>query len=266
MANRPNGIDLAMATLCCDGFSDEDFAFAYATMPGLGVTNVEFNCWYPRNLTPRGVDSISRRCAASGLTPVSLHVPGYSAATSGELTREVARWTWLIEACRRLDVRLLKATGSARDEGGGLAGLIAVLKHSAPMAADAGVTLALENHYANVLEFVTDYATVFDAVPDENVGLCLDTGHFAASGVDMLQVIERFRSRLVHVDLKDCAGGGDTFVPFGAGIVDFPAILDAVAGSGFQGYFVVEFPRRSLELMAGDLRRGMAIAAPYLTC
>ena len=258
-------IDLAMATLCCDGFGDEDFGFAFDTMPSLGITNVEFNCWYPRNLTPAGIESIRRRCDGSGLRPVSLHVPGYSAASPSELTRETARWTWLLEACERLDVRLLKATGSARGTGGGLEGLIAVLSVIAPIAADHGVTLALENHFRNVLEFADDYERIFSAVPHENVGLCLDTGHFAASRVDMLDVVRRLGSRVVHVDLKDCAApGGENFVPFGDGTVQFEAVLDAVVDTGFSGYLLVEFPRRNLEVMTADLRRGIAIAQPYL--
>lgn len=254
-----------MATLCCDGFGDENFRFSFESMPVLNVTNVEFNCWYPQNLTPAGIDYIRRLCNSTGLVPVSLHVAGYSAGSGTELAREVARWTWLLEACHRLDVRLLKATGAARGHGGGLEGLISVLGHIAPIANDYGVTLALENHFNNVLEFPEDYERVFDAISHPSVGLCLDTGHFAASGVDMLEVVHRFGSRLVHVDLKDCkaAGSGD-FVPFGDGVVDFEAILDAVSASGYSGYLLVEFPRRSLETMTIDLERGIAIAQQYL--
>ncbi len=265
MAAPDATIDLAMATLCCDGFGDEDFRYAFETMPSLGITNVEFNCWYPRNLTPAGIDSIRRRCEDSGLRPVSLHVPGYSAASRSELTRETARWIWLLEACQRLDVRLLKATGSARGTGGGLDGIIDVLSVIAPIAADHGVTLALENHFQNVLEFADDYEQIFSAVPHENVGLCLDTGHFAASDVDMLDVVRRLGSRIVHVDLKDCAAGGaENFVPFGEGTVNFAAVLDAVVDTGYSGFLLVEFPRRNLDVMTTDLRRGIVIAEPYL--
>ncbi len=265
MPHRVPTIDLAMATLCCDGFGDEDFRYAFETMPSLGIRNVEFNCWYPRNLTPAGIESIRRRCGERGLVPVSVHVPGYSAASRSELTREVARWTWLLEACRRLGVRLLKATGSARGEGGGLQGLVDVLSHIAPIARDYGVTLALENHFQNVLEFADDYERIFDAVPGENVGLCLDTGHFAASGVDMIDIVRRLGSRLVHVDLKDCAApGGENFVPFGDGMVDFGAVLDAVVDTGYSGFLLVEFPRRTLDVMISDLERGIAIARPHL--
>lgn len=259
------GIDWAMATICCDGFGDENFSFAFDEMPKLGVRNVEFNCWYPRNLTPHGLESIRVRSQEAGLLPISIHVTGYAGGVGAEVTREVNRWMWLLEACRRLDVKLLKATAQRR-HAGGLDGLIDVLAHIAPVATDMGITLALENHRNNVLEFPSDFERVFNEVTDESVGLCLDTGHFAASGVDILDVVQQFRSRLVHVDLKDCDRvGSDDFVPFGDGNVDFPAILDAVASTGYQGYLLVEYPKRSDEHMAEDLQKGISIASGFVS-
>lgn len=260
-------IEVAVATLGFDGFDDLDFEPAFALLPRTGFTNVEFNCWFARTVTPDGIERIAARSRAIAVRPVSLHLPAFSPGPGpDELARETARWLWLIEAASRLGVTVLKSTGRARGEGGGLPALIDLLRAIAPVAAGRGITLALENHAGNVLEFAADYDEVFAAVDDANVGLCLDTGHFVASGVDPVAVVDRFADRLVHVDLKDCAGPGQPFVPFGAGVADLGGVLDRAVAVGYRGFAVVEFPRRtpSDDTTLADLEAGADLARRHL--
>lgn len=256
-----------VATIGFDGFGDEDFVPAFQHIPELGVMDIEFNCWYPRNLTPEGIESIRRRSAEIGARPAALHVGGFVSGTDfADVARETTRWMWVIEAARRLDVRVLKATGVRRGDRGGLDGLIEVLRTVAPVATDSGVRIALENHHRNVLEVPQDYERVFDAIDEESVGLCLDTGHFAASGVDMFGMIDQFADRLVHIDLKDCRGSGATnFVRYGEGDVDFDGLLAHAIANGFAGQVVIEFPRLDERTMIDDLRAGAAIAARHVS-
>ncbi|MFC7620269.1 sugar phosphate isomerase/epimerase family protein [Microlunatus sp. GCM10028923] len=260
-------IDVAVATLCFDGFGDEDFGPTFARIGELGVRNVEFNTWYPRNLTPAGLDRIAARCADAGLTPVTLQVSPFAAGDGfGDLTRETTRWLWLLEAARRVGVTMIKATGSRRGERGGLAGLIAVLQEIAPHAAAAGIRIAIENHFRNVVEFPEDYRQIFAAVPEPAIGACLDTGHFAASGVDMIRFIDDFHDRIIHVDLKDAgAPGTDRFVRFGEGVVDFAAVLGHARDRGYAGQLIIELPLIDRSTVIDDLRAGLAVARPYLT-
>lgn len=256
---------IAVATLGFDGFGDEFFEPSFAGLPGTGFRSVEFNCWYARTITPAGLASIRDRSAAIGVTPVSLHLPSFSPGPEhSDLAREVARWCWLIEAATIVGVDLLKCTGRDRGQAGGVESIIALLREVAPVAAARGVRIALENHANNVLEFAEDYDRVFEAIDDPGVGMCLDTGHFAASGVDMLDIVDRFGSRITHVDLKDCAGPGLEFVPFGDGVVDFDSVLDAVNATGYSGYLVVEFPRRGDGSAQADLAAGAAIARRHI--
>jgi len=239
-----DGIRTAVATLGFDGFDDRDFADAFELLPRTGFTAVEFNCWYARNLTPAGIRSIAERAAAAHVTPVSLHLPGFHPGPSpADLARDAARWCWVIEAAQRLDARIVKATGASRGEAGGIESLELLLEQIVPVARDAGVVIALENHAGNVLEFAEDYERLLTRFSEPSVGLCLDSGHFAASGVDPVGIAERFRGRIVHVDLKDCAGPGKPFVPFGEGVVDFSALLDVLERDGYSGYAVIEYPR-----------------------
>ena len=256
---------VSVATICFDGFADEDFAPAFEYAPLLGIPNVEFNAWYPRNLTPAGIDSIARRCAQAGLTPVTLHVAGFSPGAGREdLSRETDRWLWLFHAAERLGVRVVKATGCDRGSRGGLEGIITLLRTIAPVAADRGMTIALENHVDNVLEHPEDYGRIFSEIDSPAIGMCFDTGHFAASGHDLVAVAREFAGRIVHVDLKDCAGAGPgTFVTFGAGVVDFDAVLTEITSTSNPGHILVEFPMKDRATMMADLRAGAAIAYRY---
>jgi len=69
---------VSVATICFDGFGDKDFVPAFTYAPELGIHEIEFNAWYPRNLTPAGLESIRRRCDEAGLRPVTLHVSGFA--------------------------------------------------------------------------------------------------------------------------------------------------------------------------------------------
>jgi len=153
---------VSVATICFDGFGDKDFVPAFTYAPELGIHEIEFNAWYPRNLTPAGLESIRRRCDEAGLRPVTLHVSGFAPGPEREdLSRETQRWMWLFEAADRLGVHVVKATGSDRGSRGGLDAIISLLRVIAPVAEERGMTIALENHVGNVLEHPEDYRGPF---------------------------------------------------------------------------------------------------------
>jgi sugar phosphate isomerase/epimerase len=263
-----SGIRPAVATICFDGFGDEDFAPTFESVGELGITDIEFNCWYPRNLTPQGLDSIVRRSASAGLEPVCLQIISPAPSRSfGGAGAEVARWMWLLEAAERIGARVIKTTGSKRDgDGADLGQVIEVLRDVTPVAKDRGLTIAIENHFDNTFEKPEDYRRLFDEIDSPALGLCLDTGHFAASGVDMISLIDEFAERLVHIDLKDCAREGEaSFVPFGEGIVDFDAVLSRAASAGYEGYLIVEYPRADESRTLEHLRVGADIARRHST-
>lgn len=238
-------IETAIATITCDGFGDEDFQYAFEAIPRLGVKNVEFNCWYARNLSPAGLERIKQRCRRAGLRPISIQGNGFSPGDGHDLSREAHRLFWLIEACRRLGCRIIKCTGSGRDSRGGVDGLMKLLKEVAPAAEEAGVLLCLENHHKNVLERPEDYDRIFSAVTSPAVGMCLDPAHFNAAGVDLHALVERFAPRIYHVDLKDNAGPGEhKAVPFGTGVVKLEDMVSHLIERGYRGYLVVEFARK----------------------
>lgn len=265
---RDGGPHLAIATICFDGFGDENFEPTFARAHEVGVTEIEFNAWYPRTLTPEGLDSVLDRCARAGLHPATLQVsPIAPGPESADLTREVSRWLWLMTAAQQLGVTMIKATGSGRDTRGGLAGVIDLMREIVPIAAERGLVIAAENHFGNVLEHPRDYDELFAAVDSPALGMCLDTGHFVASGHDPAALAERYARKLIHLDLKDCAapdGHNANFVRFGEGIVDFDETLSTAIEGGYTGYLVIELPLIDRSTMAADLRAGAELATRHL--
>lgn len=90
-----------------------------------------------------------------------------------------------------------------------------------------------------------------------DVGLCLDTGHFALGGGDPLNAVNEWGRRVNHVHLKDVhrpiieavireAGGmmevwrRGAFCPLGEGDLDIDGILAALLAREYRGWLVVE--------------------------
>ncbi|MCC9601185.1 sugar phosphate isomerase/epimerase [Stieleria sp. JC731] len=254
----------AIATICCDGFGDEDFRYAFESIPKLGVGYVEFNCWYPRNLTPRGLQSIRHRSDQANLTPISIQASSFGGGSNHEVSKEVSRLLWLIEACDRLGCDMIKCTGGRRGQAGGLDSLVQVLKAIAPEAERRGKRIVLENHHRNVIEFPDDYDYIFGKIDSPSIGMCFDMGHFARSGVSMEPLIDRWHKKIYEIDVKDAdAVDGKKFVRFGTGIVDCEGIIAQCIERGYQGYLVLELSLIDRATMLDDLHAGLEITRRF---
>ncbi|MEX0599041.1 MAG: sugar phosphate isomerase/epimerase family protein, partial [Rhodothermales bacterium] len=242
-----------IATICTDGFGDENFEPAFRLIPQIGIKNVEFNVWYPRTVTMEGILSIQERCYDSGLRPISLQGSSFG----GNVLKDVTHKLWLMEQAKLLGCRRVKFTGAGRGTAGGLDTVIDVLQHIAPAAEDLDVLICVENHRNNNIENMEDYDRIFDAVDSSHVGMCLDTGHFAGAGIRNLDIVERFHEKINHVDLKDTiAFGTYETVPFGTGSIDLDAVASRLVERGYSGYFVIEqAPPLDAETLVADLSR-----------
>jgi sugar phosphate isomerase/epimerase len=247
------GVQLAIATICLDGFGDENFEKAFDIIPRTGIKNVEFNVWYPRNITPSGLASIQQRCYENGLKPISLQGTSFG----DNVLKDVTHKLWLMEKAKELGCRRVKFTGSGRGKAGGLENVIEVLKQLAPAAEEMDVLIAVENHANNNIENMEDYDRIFDAVDSSHVGMCLDMGHFDGASVDNFEVVERFHEKINHVDIKDVVAFGTyKSVPYGSGVTKGEEIVQALIEQGYSGYLVIEQapPREGLELVT-EMRR-----------
>lgn len=255
------GVELAIATICLDGFGDEYFEPSFELIPQIGFQNVEFNVWYPRTVTPRGIESIRERCYEHGLTPISLQGSSFG----GNVLKDVTHKLWLMAQARALGCRRVKFTGARRGTEGGLEAVIEVLTELAPAAEEMDVLIAVENHRDNNIETIEDYEQIFAAVDSTHVGMCLDTGHFAGAGIRNLDVIERFHDKINHIDLKDTVAFGTyETVNYGTGAVDLDAVASALIDRGYTGYLVIEqAPPLNPDTLVADLKRARELFTPY---
>ena len=144
------------------------------------------------------------------------------------------------------------------------------------MAADAGVTATLHPHVGTLVEGPEEIDRLLDG---SGIGLCLDTGHVLAGGGDPVELTRRAADRVRHVHLKDVdAGtaakvrGGEVsyrdavaqglYRPLGRGDVDVAAIVAALDGAGYAGWYVLE---QDL-VLAGEPPAGAGPVAEVAAC
>jgi hypothetical protein len=87
---------------------------------------------------------------------------------------------------------------------------------------------------------------LYDALGDTPVGAVLDFSHVVASADDEVDAVRRFDGRIGHVHLRD-AVLGDINLSIGRGKVDFPAAIDALSSSGYQGHYSLELETHDIE-------------------
>jgi sugar phosphate isomerase/epimerase len=264
--SEPDFVRLAVATICTDGFGNQHHEPAFQRLPQLGIKNVEFNVWYPDTITPTYILRLKTRCVRAGLTPVCLQGSAFGGDGANGVLKDVGHKTALMYGARDLGCRRIKCTGAPRGTQGGLKSVIEICKELAPAAEELGQLILLENHAKNVLENIPDYEEIFSQIDSPNVGLCLDAGHFEGVGIDLHEVVEKFHSRLLHVDLKDCRkrGAGHDTVVYGEGVTDFKAFLDHLRTRNYRGYLVLEQAwAQPREPVIENLRKGVELFKSY---
>lgn len=256
-------VELAIATITMDGFGDQNFTKAFEILPQLPFKNIEFNCWYARTLTPVGISSIRNRCLELGLTPIC--VQGSSFGADGNIIKDVAHKLWNIHVAKELGCKRVKFTGAGRGNEGGLESVIACLREIVPMAEDFDIKILLENHVNNTIEFMEDYKRIFGEIDSPNVGICMDNGHFDASNVKLLDVVDKFHSKIMHIDLKDTERFGiHKIVNYGDGVTQNHAVVEKMLEYGYEGYLLIEMaPPRNEETLVKDLSRAYELFKRY---
>jgi sugar phosphate isomerase/epimerase len=125
-----------------------------------------------------------------------------------------------------------------------------------------GIAVAIHNHGPEDKEFPTP-AVALKAVEgmDPRVGLCIDVGHTARAGEDVVRSLQAVGARLldVHIkDLRDLRQKG-TDVPVGEGAMPIVAIFQALEKMNYQGCLHLEY-----EADADSPLMGMAKSLAYM--
>jgi len=114
--------------------------------------------------------------------------------------------------------------------------------------ADHGVQVGYHNHMGSMGETPEGVEQIMEAVDPHYVRLELDVAHYFQGGGDPAKAVEKYSDRLLFLHLKDVEhlpGAADTkesyrFVELGRGLVNLPAVLDALRKINFRGWGIVE--------------------------
>jgi inosose dehydratase len=122
-----------------------------------------------------------------------------------------------------------------------------------------GLQTVFHHHCGGYVETPDEIAQFLELTDPQTVGLVFDTGHyvFGSGGQDVMKGLERFKSRIRYIHLKDCrldvaeraraekwdyfqALRYGVFCELGQGCVNFPAVLHWLKTIGYDGYLLVE--------------------------
>lgn len=120
-----------------------------------------------------------------------------------------------------------------------------------------GLRTVFHHHCAAYVETPAEIDALMSRTDPGVVGLCLDSGHAIYGGGNPLDLLAAYGDRTWHVHFKDCApavaararaeGWGyqralreGLFCELGQGVVDFPALRDALRTRSYDGWIVVE--------------------------
>jgi inosose dehydratase len=132
--------------------------------------------------------------------------------------------------------------------------LLANLDRVAERARARGMTASLHPHVGTMVERPEEVDRVLTGSSE---GLCVDTGHLELGGSDAVALTVANASRVNHVHLKDVdkaltervvagelpfgeAVREGIFRPLGRGDIDIPALVAALEGAGYPGWYVLE--------------------------
>lgn len=124
------------------------------------------------------------------------------------------------------------------------------------------IKVAIHNHGPGDKMYPTPesaYERVKDL--DKRIGLCMDIGHTVRIGADPIVDVQRFADRLHDLHIKDvskAAKDGYT-LEIGRGVIDMPAFLKALIGTGYSGVASFEY-----EKDADDPLPGLAESVGYV--
>jgi inosose dehydratase len=122
---------------------------------------------------------------------------------------------------------------------------------------ELGLKVTFHHHCAGYVETAEEVRNLMGRADAELVGLCLDTGHWHYAGGDALACVKEYGERVRYLHLKDCdlkvrqkaidqkldyfeATREGVFCELGQGAVDFPGIIKAMQGLGYDGWAIVE--------------------------
>lgn len=111
----------------------------------------------------------------------------------------------------------------------------------AQRAANRGILAAYHPNspLGSVCRTADDYDRMLNGIDARSLRWIPDVGHIAKGGIDILDLLNTYRSLIAHVHYKDMDAGGQWAV-MGEGVIDFPTITRYLVETDYRGWLVVE--------------------------
>ncbi len=236
-------MDIICASICYRGYAEDEVAATLEYAPKIGYRFMEIHgplIWSVDAALAFDIDTMQAKIDTSGMRCAGLYPPGWGGHDNADVDARAGAIARCVEIAEGLGATHLTTSGAQRrTEPGALDRVTACVREVLErIPAESQIKLTLEPHHGNVLEQAEDFQTILDAIPDERVGVCIDTGHFHTSGVDTLAAIRQFGSRIYAVHLKDHIGA--VSVGIGRGELDLKQIIETLQTEGYQGDLTLE--------------------------
>lgn len=140
-----------------------------------------------------------------------------------------------VDVARRFKARILRVAFEADHAARSDDALAADLQGLLPAARDAGVKIAVENHFGFP---AARLARLVDRIDDEALGVCLDVANSICAGEWPAETVRLLAPRTINLHLKDYVIRPDPYgvgfriegAPLGEGRTDIAGVLDALQG------------------------------------
>jgi len=105
------------------------------------------------------------------------------------------------------------------------------------------IQVAIHNHPAPDIYWHPD-SVVLAMKRHANIYACADIGHWARSGLNVVDCLKKYDGRILEVHLKDVGEFGNAQAPdilLGEGVCNIPAVLQQLKKQDFKGTFIIEY-------------------------
>ncbi len=103
-----------------------------------------------------------------------------------------------------------------------------------------GLKFSIENHTHTLLPDTGSLLRLWDSVRDPALGVNLDVGWIQLEREYPPLAVHKLKGHLMNSHLRDIDGLMRSFSPIGHGVMDFPAIVQALQKTGYQGFVSLE--------------------------
>jgi sugar phosphate isomerase/epimerase len=214
-------------------FNQHPFTAALDKVDSAHVTSVEGFSFYKlgkafgdstmKALSPQGIARMAKMMKDKGISMQSIYVEG---------SKDPEEWKKFFEMGKTLGVRYLVCE-PAKDQ----------WNMADSLAGIYGIPIAIHEHSKELSAYWHPDSVLAAMKGHPNFGACADLGHWARSGLDVVQCLQKLKGHILGIHLKDIDSLNNTKaadVIVGTGVIDFPAVIRELKRQDFKGMIYME--------------------------